>query len=68
MYAYDMDCVRESDDHKGSDSVECVTVDGWMCTKINVAIFLDTAMCSPYVNRRFGGMYHLHLQGRKSAE
>jgi hypothetical protein len=26
------------------------------------------APCSPYVNQRFGGTYHLHLQGRKSAE
>jgi hypothetical protein len=23
---------------------------------------------SRYVNRRFGGTYHLHVQGRKSAE
>jgi hypothetical protein len=33
-----------------------------------VGIFLDTAPYSPYVKRRFGGAYHLHLQGRKSAE
>jgi hypothetical protein len=33
---------------------------------MNVAIFWDLAPCSPYVNRRFGGTYHLHLQGRKS--
>jgi hypothetical protein len=24
--------------------------------------------CSSYVNRRFGGTCHFHLQGRKSAE
>jgi hypothetical protein len=35
---------------------------------INVAIFWDIQPCSPYVNRRFGGTYYLHLQGRKSAE
>jgi hypothetical protein len=29
----------------------------------NVAIFWNLAPCSPYVNRRFGGTYHLHLQG-----
>jgi hypothetical protein len=34
----------------------------------NVAIFLDIAPCIPYVNRRFGGTYHLYFQGRKSAE
>jgi hypothetical protein len=35
-----------------------------------VNIFWDTriAPCGTYVNRRFRGMYHLHLQGRKSAE
>jgi succinylglutamate desuccinylase len=31
-------------------------------------MFWDIAPCSRYMNRRFGGTYHLHLQGRKSAE
>jgi hypothetical protein len=35
---------------------------------MNVAIFCDLALCSPYVNRRCGEMYHLHIQRRKSAE
>jgi hypothetical protein len=35
---------------------------------LNVAIFWDIAPCSPYVNRRFGGTYDLHLQGRGTAE
>jgi hypothetical protein len=35
---------------------------------INIVIFRDIAPCSPYVNRRFGGTYHLHLQGLKSVE
>jgi hypothetical protein len=26
------------------------------------------SLCSPYVSRRFGGTYHLHIQGRKSDE
>jgi hypothetical protein len=30
--------------------------------------FIDIASLSPFVNRRFVGKYHLHLQGRKSAE
>jgi hypothetical protein len=34
---------------------------------MNVAIIRDIALCSPYVSRCFGGTYHLHLQGRKSA-
>jgi hypothetical protein len=35
---------------------------------MKVAIFWDIAPCSPYVNRSFGGTFHLHLHGRKSAE
>jgi hypothetical protein len=35
----------------------------------NVTIFPDVAPCCPYVNRRFGATYHLHLQGgRRPAE
>jgi hypothetical protein len=29
---------------------------------MNVAIFWDIPPCSFYVNRRFGGTYHLHHQ------
>jgi hypothetical protein len=35
---------------------------------LRVLTFWDTAPCTPYVNRCFGGIYHFHLQGRKSAE
>jgi hypothetical protein len=35
---------------------------------MNVAIFWDIMLCSPYVNRRLGGTYYFHLQDRKSAE
>jgi hypothetical protein len=35
---------------------------------LNVAILWDMPPQSPYVNRRFGGTYHLHLQGRISAQ
>jgi hypothetical protein len=31
-------------------------------------IFWYIAPCSAYMSRRFGGRYHLQLQGRKSAE
>jgi hypothetical protein len=31
-------------------------------------VFRDVAPCRSYVNRRFGGTYHLHLQGRKICE
>jgi hypothetical protein len=29
------------------------------------AVFWDVAPCRCGVNRRFGGTYHLHLQGRR---
>jgi hypothetical protein len=35
---------------------------------LKITIFWDISQCSPYMNRCFGGTYHLHLQGRKSAE
>jgi hypothetical protein len=31
-------------------------------------IFWDIVPCSPYMSLCFGGTYHLHLQGRKSAK
>jgi hypothetical protein len=35
---------------------------------MKISIFWDIAPCSPYMNRRFGRKYLLHLQDRKSAE
>jgi hypothetical protein len=35
---------------------------------MNDTIFWDMAPLCLYVNRRFGGIYHLNLQGKKSAE
>jgi hypothetical protein len=35
---------------------------------MDVAIIWDIAPWIPYVDRPFGGVYHLHLRGRKSAE
>jgi hypothetical protein len=32
------------------------------------AILWDMSACITHVNRRFGGKYHLHVRGRKSAE
>jgi hypothetical protein len=32
------------------------------------AVFWDVAPCRSCVNRRFGGTYRLHLQGRKTRE
>jgi hypothetical protein len=30
-------------------------------------VFWDAALCRSWVNRRFGGTYRLHLQGRKTS-
>jgi hypothetical protein len=35
---------------------------------MKIVIFWDIASCIAYMNGLFGGTYHLHLQGRKSAE
>jgi hypothetical protein len=35
---------------------------------LKVAMLRNTAPCSPYMNQRFEGMYHILLQGRKSAK
>jgi hypothetical protein len=35
---------------------------------MNASILLNIGPSSLYMNRRFGGKYHIHLQGRKSAE
>jgi hypothetical protein len=34
---------------------------------LNVRIFWDIAPCNSYMNKCFGGTYHLYLQGRISA-
>jgi hypothetical protein len=39
-----------------------------MKTVLKNAVFWDVAPCTASVNRRFGGMYRLHLQGRKIRE
>jgi hypothetical protein len=35
---------------------------------IKIAILWSIAPCNPYMNRRFRGTYHLHLQSRKFAK
>jgi hypothetical protein len=35
---------------------------------LKVPIFSNIAPCSQYMNRRVGGRYYSHVQGRKSAE
>jgi hypothetical protein len=42
----------------------------WSKTKetLKNVVFWDVAPCSSFMNRRFGGTYRLHLQGRKIRE
>jgi hypothetical protein len=44
-------------------SLQFVGIEVLTAVVIKFAIFWDIAPCSPYMNRRFGGTYHLHLQG-----
>jgi hypothetical protein len=39
-----------------------------MAVSMKNAVFWDVAPCRYCVNRRFGGTYRLHLQGRKIRE
>jgi hypothetical protein len=39
-----------------------------MAITVKNAVFWDVAPCRSCVNRRFGGTYPLHLQGRKIRE
>jgi hypothetical protein len=48
--------------------VNCVGFEVLIAVIIHIAVLWEKAPCSTYVNRRFGGTYHLHLQGRKSAK
>jgi hypothetical protein len=36
--------------------------------KVKNVVFWDVALCRSWVNRRFGGTYRLHHQGRKICE
>jgi hypothetical protein len=49
-------------------SITAVGFEVFTAVVMKIVIFWDIAPCSPYMNRRFGGTYHFHLQGRKSAE
>jgi hypothetical protein len=52
-------CGKLRDDDLGFEVLTAVVM--------KVDISWDIVPCSPYVNRRFKGRYHLHHQGPKSA-
>jgi hypothetical protein len=45
-----------------------VRLEVFMAVTMKKAVFWDVAPCRSRVNRRFGGTYRLHLQGRKIHE
>jgi hypothetical protein len=45
--------------------MESVRVEAFTAVTMKKAVFEDVAPCRYCVNRRFGGMYHLHHQGRR---
>jgi hypothetical protein len=47
---------------KRNDSVR---YEGFTAVTVKNFFFWDVAPCRSYVNRRFGEIYRLHLQGRK---
>jgi hypothetical protein len=53
---------------KGTTIQVCVGTEVFTALTMEAPIFWDIAPCSPYIKRRFGGMYHLHLQGKITAE
>jgi hypothetical protein len=55
--------IKELDDRKGLVWLEILTA-----VVSKVATFWDIALSSSCTNQRFGGTYHLHLLGSKSAE
>jgi hypothetical protein len=49
-------------------SYSCVTFEVFTSVTMKNAVFWDMGPCRSCVNRRFGGTYRLHLQGRKICE
>jgi hypothetical protein len=48
----------------GESNMQCVGFEVLTTVVSKVSIFWDIALCSQYVNRRFGGTYHLYLQDK----
>jgi hypothetical protein len=48
--------------------VQLVRFEVFTAVTMKNAVFWDVAPCRSCVTRRFGGTYHLHLQGRKIRE
>jgi hypothetical protein len=49
----------------GMDSDYIIRFEVFRAVTMKNAVFLDVTPCRSCVNRRFGGTYRLHLQGRK---
>jgi hypothetical protein len=47
---------------------DCIRFEAFTGVTMKNVVFWDVALCSSCFNRRFGGTYHLHLQGRRIRE
>jgi hypothetical protein len=59
-----MFCFSEVKTCSGRKSI-CVRFEVFTAVTTKKAVFWDVTPCSSGVNRRFGGRYRLHLQGRR---
>jgi hypothetical protein len=53
---------------EGENNTSHARFEAFTAVTMKNAVFWDVAACRSCVNRRFGGTYHLHLQGRKIRE
>jgi hypothetical protein len=54
--------------HNQSNNIDNWEFEVLTAVGMKIVILRDIAPCSQYMNQRFGGTYHLHLKGGKSAE
>jgi hypothetical protein len=48
--------------------IQCVRFEAFTAVTMKNIVFWDVALCTSCFNRLFGGMYRLHLQGRRIGE
>jgi hypothetical protein len=46
----------------------CVRFEVSTAVTMMIIIFWEMTLCGSYKNRRFGGSYHLHLQGERDEQ
>jgi hypothetical protein len=61
-----MHCMERT--HKSETVIFHVRFEVFTVVTMKNDVFWDVAPCSSYINRRFGGTYRLHFQGREMRE